>query len=230
MAGRALPNARFPIEERPERRPIHSTAGSPPHLSRNETRDASAGSPLFTPFPVFGPRGCFEAPFVMYSPTSPPFQATSGRALTRRCSFRFCHRHYTRATKPLLFVLAGPETTSGRGRLESTSVRMLRAAQEPPLRAPLRRRGLCAAAFPFSGRRVVGDTASAKHTTPLVVTLWGPRARRRTMTCNHYHRVTEGPSSSALSAKRNVYRRPEAPSVECIEPELRARLVSECDP
>jgi len=136
MAGRALPNARFPIEERPERRPIHSTAGSPPHLSRNETRDASAGSPLFTPFPVFGPRGCFEAPSVMYSPTPPPFQATSGRALTRRCLFRFCHRHYTRATKPLLIVLAGPETTSGRGRFESTSVRMWRAAQERPCGHP----------------------------------------------------------------------------------------------
>jgi hypothetical protein len=49
------------------------------------------------------------------------------------------------------------------------------------------------------------------------------------MTCNHYHGVTEGLSSSALSAKRSAYRQPEAPSLECIEPELRARLVSECD-
>jgi hypothetical protein len=77
MGGRALPNARFPIEEHLERRPIHSTAESPPHLSRNETRDASAGSPLIIPFPVFGPMGCFEAPFVMYPPTSLPFPATS---------------------------------------------------------------------------------------------------------------------------------------------------------
>jgi hypothetical protein len=150
-------------------------------------------------------------------------------ALTRRCSIRFCHRYYPRATKPLLIVLAGPVETPGRGRNESTSLRMLRAARGASLRTPLCRRGLCAAAFPFSGRRVVGDTASAKHTTPLVVALWGPRARRRTLTCNHYHSVTEGPSSGAPSAKRDAYRRPEAPSIECIEPELRARLVSECD-
>jgi len=139
MAGRALPNARFPIEEHPERRPIHSTAGSPPHLSRNETRDASARGPLMHPVPLYGPRGRFEAPFVMYSPLaavssrerSVAPERTTG-ALTRRCLFRFCHRHYTRATKPMLTVLAGPETTPGRDRHESTSVRMLRAARTRP--------------------------------------------------------------------------------------------------
>lgn len=69
----------------------------------------------------------------------PDIVAVSGderRALTRRCLIRFCHRHYTRATKPLLIVLARPATTPGRGRNESTSVRMLRAARGAPFRAP----------------------------------------------------------------------------------------------
>jgi len=206
--------------------PFDRREPSSPFTKRDPRRKRR--EPSVHPISLSGPRGCFEAPFVMYAPACCRLRQRAG-CIDPKVLFRFCHRHYTRATKPQLIVLAGPEATPGRDRIQSTSVRMLRAALGASVRTTLRRRGLCAAAFPFSGRRVVGDTASTKHTTPLVVTLWGPRARRRARTCNHYHGVTEGPSSGAPSAKRNAYRRPEAPSIECIEPELRARLASECD-
>lgn len=49
---RALPRARFPIEGRPVRRLIHSTAGSPPHLStiRDPRRERREPSPHPIPF------------------------------------------------------------------------------------------------------------------------------------------------------------------------------------
>jgi len=151
MDGRALPNARFPIEEHPERRPIHSTAGSPPRLSRNETLDASAGGPLCALFLCMDREGASRhlrnvLPPAAVTDASGALRRGAPRnvapertteALTRTCLIRFCHRHYTRATKPMLTVLAGPETTPGRDRHESTSVRMLRAARPRPCGHPL---------------------------------------------------------------------------------------------
>lgn len=50
MAVRALPDARFPIEELPVRRSIHSTAGSPPHLSTKRDSRRERREPSNSPF------------------------------------------------------------------------------------------------------------------------------------------------------------------------------------
>lgn len=125
--------------------------------------------------------------------------------MTRRCSIRFCHRYYMRARSRRSSSSLDPKCSLA----GTTANRQLRAARECP-REETPFAGVIHSACRFScfpGEPVVGETASAGYTTPLVVTLWGPRARRRTLTCNHCHGVTEGPSSGALSAKRNAYRR-----------------------
>jgi hypothetical protein len=101
--------------------------GSPPHLSRNKTRGASAGSPLPHPVPSADREGASRC-----LRNVPPTSLLE--ALTRRCLFRFCHRHYTRVTKPMLIVLAGPGATPGWDRTESTPIQTLRAALGTPVR------------------------------------------------------------------------------------------------
>jgi hypothetical protein len=91
----------------------------------------------------------------------------------------------------------------------------MRAARDVPVKA--RPSPAVTGAMPrflSSDERVARRYGSDQHATPLVIVQWGLRARRRSPTCHHYHCTIEGPSCSALSAKRNAHRRPEAPSVE----------------
>jgi len=126
MAGRALPNARFPIEEPPFDSRSIRPPGAP--LTFHETRPATqAPGALCSPFSLYWTERVLRGTVRNVRPECCRFQQRAG-CIDPKVLFRFCHRHYTRATKPLLIVLAGPETTPGRDRTESTSVRMLRAA------------------------------------------------------------------------------------------------------
>lgn len=105
----------------------------------HETRPATqAPGALCSPHFLFWTEGVLRGTVRnVLPPTLLPERGAPRRitgALTRRCSIRFCHRYYPRATKPLLIVLAGPVKTPGRGRNESTSLRMLRAARGASLR------------------------------------------------------------------------------------------------
>lgn len=91
----------------------------------------------------------------------------------------------------------------------------MRAARDVPVKArPLPAVTGAMPRFLSSDERVARRYGSDQHATPLVIVQWGQRARRRSPTCYHYHCTIEGPSCSALSAKRNAHRRSEAPSVE----------------
>jgi hypothetical protein len=75
----------------------------------HETRPATqAPGALSTPYFLLWTERVLRGAFVMYSPQHCCWDAFLLEALTRRCLFRFCHRHYMRATKPMLIVLARP--------------------------------------------------------------------------------------------------------------------------
>lgn len=162
----------------------------------------------------------------------PDIVAVSGdeqRALTRRCLFRFCHRHHTRATKPVLIVLAGPSTTPGWGRSESTSMQMLRAARGASLRILPSPTWFVRCRVSFlrpTGRRRYGECQT--HDT----------SRRHALgpSCAETHADLQplpGHDRRAFEwrALREEKRVPSARGAfhQVIEPELRARLVSGCD-
>jgi hypothetical protein len=66
MVLRALPRARFPIEEHPFRRLIHSTAGKPPHLSTMRDPRRERREPSLHPIPVLDRGSECEAPVVVW--------------------------------------------------------------------------------------------------------------------------------------------------------------------
>jgi len=92
--------------------PFDRREPSSPFTKRDPRRKRR--EPSVHPISLSGPRGCFEAPFVMYAPACCRLRQRAG-CIDPKVLFRFCHRHYTRATKPQLIVLAGPEATPGPG-------------------------------------------------------------------------------------------------------------------
>lgn len=119
---RAILSADDPFDRR---RALHTF-----HEIRLATQASGAPS---TPYFLLWTERVLRGAFVMYSPTL-LLECISAGALTRRCLFRFCHRHYMRATKPMLIVLARPGTTPGWDQTESTPLQMLRAALGAPVR------------------------------------------------------------------------------------------------
>lgn len=112
------------------------------------------------------------------------------------------------STKPLLIVLAGPETLPGRDRPESHQpgiaaqpVFVASGSRYPGEEIPFASVTHALVVFLFPRRQIAGETASAGCTTPLVITPRGPRTRRRTLTCNHCRGVIKGPWSGAPPAK-----------------------------
>jgi hypothetical protein len=136
--------------------------------------------------------------------------------LTRRCFFVSVIEHTSEQQDRCFRPRSTRNADPGWEHLESIECERLGTCTSPLLRKarPLPAVTGAMPRFLSSDERAPGDTAQTSHATPLVIVLWGRRARRRSPTCHQYHCTIEGPSCNALSAKRNAHRRPEAPSVE----------------
>jgi hypothetical protein len=161
------------------------------------------------------------------------------RTWTRRCSFRFCHRHYVRARSRLSPPSLDPVAAPGRGHHESNPPVELSphsdnhaSGSDAPVRRHLRRRDPREHRFPFRLRTNQSSEmrCSENSATSLVITLRPDLARRRETRCNHIQSVTEGLSELHALREEDVYLQPETPSIEYIELGLRARLAGRGGP
>lgn len=163
-ARRPRPHRRaYPYGGRSIRQP-----GAPLTYPRSEIRGANAGNPLFTLFLV-GPRGCFEAPVVVWSR-----DISVLGALTRRCSIRFCHRYYVRARSRRSSSSLDPKCSLA----GTTANRHLRAARECPREeTPFAGVIHVLAVFPVSPTNQSSERRRALDTRHLSSSRSGARAR-----------------------------------------------------
>jgi len=219
MAVRALPTARFPIEELArmaidpfDRRELPS----PIHEARFMAR---APQTLYSPFFLVGPRGCFEAPVAVFSEDI----SASGTETTKVLDSLLSSTLHA-STKPLPIILARPEMLPGRDHCESTIASGSRWPREGTPSAGVTH---SLAVFPVSPTNLSSERRRALDARHLSSSRRGACARgdaRRPATIAMAWpkdlRVQRAPRRVACTV------RPEAPSIECTEPELRARLAT----